>query len=275
MQNPLSPTIGARSKGTALITDASSSVGAIYADRLARRGHDLILVARDRQSIDAHASFLRDDTGQSVQVIVANLEKKLDLRRIERELRNDSSITLLVNNATATTSTALMDSDANCLCRIIDLNVIALVRLTHSIVPAYVRRGWGSIINVAPVSGIAREVPNVVGGGARAFALAFSLGLHKELSQGQIRIQAVLPGTSATDFWDTLGSPLEDLPDRVVTEAEELVDAALAAFDEGELITIPSLPNISDYVAYEKARNNLVPHLSFRPSSARSEVSSL
>jgi len=267
MSNRISPTLPARSKGTALITDASSNVGAIYAHRLARRGHDLILITRDCHSIDTHAAFLRDDTGQSVQVIVANLEKKLDLRRVERELRNNSSITVLVNNANATT-TALMDSDANCLCRIIDLNVTTLVRLTHSIVPAYVRRGWGSIINMAPVTGITHEVPNVVGGGARAFALAFSLALHKELSQGEIRIQAVLPGASATDFWDALGSPLEDLPNRVVTEVEALVDAALAAFDEGELTTSPSPPDISDCVAYEKARNNVVSHLSFRPSSA-------
>jgi uncharacterized protein len=273
MSNQVNPTVRPRSKGTALITDASSSVGAIYADRLARRGHDLILVASERHSIDAHAAFLRDDTGQSVQVIVANLERKLDLRRIEREVRENARITLLVNNANSITSTALMDSDADLLCRIIDLNVIALMRLTHAIVPTYVRRGWGSIINLAPVSCIARETPNVVGGATRAFILAFSLALHKELSHSRIRIQAVLPGASATDFWDALGSPLEDLPDRVVTEAAELVDVAIAAFDEGELITVPSLPDIAECEAHEAARNNMVLN-SFKPTKAQSRISS-
>jgi len=187
---------------------------------------------------------------------------------VESMLRENPRITVLVNNANSITSMPLMESDADFLSRIIDLNVIALMRLTHAIVPTYVRRGWGSIINLAPVSGIAREAPNVVAGATRAFVLAFSLALHKELAESRIRIQAVLPGASATDFWDALGSPLEDLPDRVVTEAAELVDVAITAFDEGELITVPALPDIADCEAYEAARNNMVPN-SFKPTTVQ------
>src|SRR3954469_13438344 len=91
--------MGTSSTGTALITGASSGIGAIYADRLASRGHDLILVARNRERLDALATRLTDDTGCSVEVIVADLNNKADLARVEQVLRTDASITVLVNNA--------------------------------------------------------------------------------------------------------------------------------------------------------------------------------
>jgi len=99
------------SSGTALITGASSGIGAIYADRLARRGHDLILVARNRERLDALARRLSEDTGRAIKVIVADLNNKADLAQVEQVLRSDATITVLVNNAGIGAVAPLVDSD--------------------------------------------------------------------------------------------------------------------------------------------------------------------
>src|SRR5262249_5892714 len=135
-------------KGTALITGASAGIGAIYADRLARRGHDLILVGRDRRRLGSVARRLSDDTGRSIRVYAADLSEKPDLARIEDALGSDTSITMLVNNAGVGAPTPLLDSDINRLDQMIGLNVTALVRLTYAAVPGFVRRGGGAIINI-------------------------------------------------------------------------------------------------------------------------------
>lgn len=256
-------------KGTALITGASSGIGAIYADRLASRGHDLILVARNRERLDALAARLVDDTGRSVKVIVADLNDKADLARVGKVLRADTSITMLVNNAGVGAPTPMLDSDIDKLERMIDLNVTTLVRLTYTIVPAFVKRGSGSIINIASAVSIAPELLNGVYGGTKAFVLAFSLSLHKEFAASKIRVQAVLPGATATDFWETAGTPLEHVPVEMVMKGDDMVDAAMAGFDQGELVTIPSLPDRADWEAYEAARQNMIPKLSLSSPAAR------
>jgi len=250
------------SKGTALITGASSGIGAIYADRLARRGHDLLLVARNRARLEALATRLTDDTGRSVTVIGADLTNKADLARVAQVLRTDASITVLVNNAGIGATAPLLDADIDTMDRMIDLNVTALVRLTSAIVPAFVKRGRGAIINMASIVSIAPEVLNGVYGGTKAFVLAFSLSLHKELAERKIRVQAVLPGATATDFWDIAGTPVERLPRQIVMQADDLVDAAIAGFDQGEPVTIPSLPDSADWEAYEAVRQHMIPQLS-------------
>jgi uncharacterized protein len=250
------------SKGTALITGASSGIGAIYAERLARRRHDLILVARNRDRLDALAMRLHDDTGRTVNVIVADLNDQADLARVEKVLRTDASISVLVNNAGIGATQPLLESDIDKMERMIDLNVSALVRLTYAVVPTLVKRGNGTIINIASAVAIAPEVLNGVYGGTKAFVLAFSLSLHKELAQSGIRIQAVLPGATATDFWSVAGTPLEQVPSSTVMRADDMVDAAIAGLDQGELVTIPSLPDIADWETYEAARQKLIPNLS-------------
>jgi short-subunit dehydrogenase len=139
------------SKGTALITGASSGTGAIYADRLARRGHDLILVARNRTRLEAPATRLTDDTGRSVEVIAADLNDKADLARVEQVLRTDTSSTLLVNNAGIAATAPLLDSDVDKMDEIIALDIRALMRLAYAAVPGFVARGAGSIINIASI----------------------------------------------------------------------------------------------------------------------------
>lgn len=264
--------MNANFKSTALITGASSGIGSIYADRFARRGHDLILVARNRERLNALAARVTHDTDRSVEVVVADLNNKADLARVEQLLRTDSSITALVNNAGIGAPVPFLDADIDQMGRMIDLNVTALVRLTYAIMPAFVKRGSGTIINLASVVGIAPELLNSVYGGTKAFVLAFSLSLYKEFANSKIRIQAVLPGATATDFWEIAGTPIEQVPSHIIMKADDMVDAAIAGLDLGELVTIPSLPDITDWEAYEAARQNMIPKLSLRSPAVRYSV---
>lgn len=255
--------------GTALITGASSGIGAIYADRLARRGYNLILVARNRERLDSLARRLADETGRTIEVVSADLNRTSDLAHVEDVLRSDASITLLVNNAGLGATAPLLTSDIEKMTDMINLNVTALTRLTYAAVPGLVARGGGSIINIASIVGIAPELLNGVYGGTKAFVLAFSQSLQHELTDKNIRIQVVAPGATATDFWEIAGTPIQHLPGEIVMTAEAMVDAALAGLDMGEFVTIPSLPNIADWQVYEAARQKLMPNLSKQLPAAR------
>jgi short-subunit dehydrogenase len=259
----------ASAKGTALLTGASSGIGAVYADRLARRGHDLILVARNRGRLDGLAKRLADETGRAVEVVTADLNDKADLGRIETMLRTDARIAMLVNNAGVAALGPLLTSDIDEMDAMIALNVRAPTRLTYAAAPGFVARGGGTIINIASIAGVAPEILNGVYGATKAFLLALSLSLHKELADKNLRIQAVLPGATATDLWRKAGVPVEHLPDELVMPVDDMVDAALAGLDQGELVTIPSLPDVADWQAYEAARQKLLPNLSRKIPAAR------
>ncbi|MGO4567316.1 SDR family NAD(P)-dependent oxidoreductase [Rhizobium sp. 2YAF20] len=249
-------------KGTALVTGASSGIGAIYAQRLAKRGYDLILVARNAERLGALATRLTQETGRTIESIAADLNDKSDLHRIESVLKTDASITLLVNNAGVGGTAPLLQADVDKMEAMIDLNITALTRLTYAVVPGFVARGGGSIINIASIVAIAPEVLNGVYGGSKAFVLAFSQSLKHELADKNITVQAVLPGAIATEFWEIAGMPVEHLPTEIVMSTEDLVDAALAGLDQRELVTLPSLQDISQWYAYEAARQALMPNLS-------------
>jgi short-subunit dehydrogenase len=257
---------------TALITGASTGIGAIYADRLARRGNDLILVARNRDKLQALAASITDQTGRAVEVVAADLGDTAQLARVEAILRHDASITTLVNNAGIGTHTTLLDSDVDRMEAMIRLNVTALMRLTYAAVPGFVARGAGAIINIASVVAIAPEQLNGVYGGSKAFVQGFSTSLNHELADKGIRVQSVLPGATATDFWQIGGLPLEHLPSEIVMRAQDMVDAALVGFDRGETTTIPALADAALWQAYEEARAALRPHLSSSRPAARFDL---
>ena len=207
------------SKGTALITGASSGIGAVYADRLARQGYDLILVARSQAKLNALANHLSNETGRAVEVVAADLKDKADVRRVEEILRSDASITLLVNNAGVGAVMPLLGSPVDDMEDMITLNVTALMRLAYAVVPGFVARGTGTVINISSIVAIAPEILNGVYGGTKAFVLGLSQSMHHELADKGIRIQAVLPGATATDFWSEAGNPVENLPQEIVMSA--------------------------------------------------------
>jgi short-subunit dehydrogenase len=255
--------------GTALITGASSGIGAVYADQLARRGYDLILVARDQQRLAALAGELSANTGRNVVTMKADLSVTADLRSIEQRLATDSSITMLVNNAGLGATKSLIDSDPLDLDLLITLNALALTRLTRAVAPGMVARGKGTIINISSIVAVAPELLNGAYAGTKAYVLALTHSLQHELSAKGVQVQAVLPGAINTRFWDRAGLPASNLPSEIVMTPEDLVDAALAGLDQGELVTIPSLPNLADWTQFENARLALGPNLSRRKPATR------
>ena len=259
--------------GAAVVTGASSGIGAIYADRLARRGYDLILVARNRARLEQLATRISNETGRSVEIVAADLNDDADIRRVENVLRTDASITMLVNNAGVGAAAPLVDSDVDKMEAMIKLNVVALTRLTYAIAPGFVARGGGNIINIASIVAVAPEILNGVYGGTKAFVLAFTQSLHHELASKGVKVQAVLPGATRTEFWSVAGMPIETVEEMgIVMSAEQMVDASLVGFDQGELATIPSLPDYADWQAFESARTALGPNLSRTAPAARFNV---
>jgi short-subunit dehydrogenase len=245
------------SKGTALITGASSGIGAVYADRLARQGYDLILVARSQGKLNALANQLSDETGRTVEVVAADLTNKADSLRVEQILHDDASITLLVNNAGVGAVMPLLGSPVDDMEEMINLNVTALMRLAYAAVPGFVARGAGTVINIASIVAIAPETLNGVYGATKAFVLALSQSMLHELADKGVRVQAVLPGATATDFWNVAGNPVENLPKEIVMSAEDMVDAALVGLAAGEVVTIPGLHDGSQWDRHEAQRKTL------------------
>lgn len=255
--------------GTALITGASSGIGALYADRLAHRGHDLILVARDEARLAALAEKLKGATGVAVRIVKADLVEPADRQRVVQILNDDSNITVLVNNAGIAATGPLLESDPDQLERMIQLNILAVTRLGDAAAKAFATRKAGTIINIGSVTSLIPERFNGVYSGTKAFVLNYSQALDGELKPHGVRVQAVLPGATRTEIWERAGRALESIPAEMLMEADEMVDAALAGLDQGELVTIPSLPDATDWDALTKARLKLAPNLSRNAAAGR------
>jgi uncharacterized protein len=245
-------------KGAALITGASAGIGAVYADRLAKRGYDLILVARNEQRLTTVASRLRGETGRQIAVLPANLTDKADLAKVEAVLRDNSSITALVNNAGVGSVASILQADVDTMEAMIELNITALTRLTYAVAPAFVARGAGTIVNIASVVGVAVEALNGVYSASKSYVLSFGHSLQKDLAEKGVRIQTVMPGATATEFWDLAGYPPQKTAE-ITMSAEDLVDAALAGLDAGELVTIPGLHEVELWTRWEADRRDISP----------------
>ncbi len=245
-------------KGTALITGASSGIGAIYADRLAKRGYDLILVARNEERLNAVARKLRAESGRAVSVMTADLGDKASLAKVEGLLRTDPSINLLVNNAGFGSVASILQADIDEMEDMIELNITALTRLTYAVAPAFVARGAGTIINIASVVGIAVEALNGVYSASKSYVISFGHSLQKDLADKGVRVQTVLPGATATEFWDIAGYAPQKTSS-ITMSAEDCVDAALAGLDAGELVTIPGLQDGDDWARWEAGRREISP----------------
>jgi short-subunit dehydrogenase len=253
--------------GTVLITGASSGIGATYADRFAQRGHDLVLVARDKDRMEAIAARLRNETGVSVDILPADLTQLEDLRRVEARLRDDPRIGLLVNNAGAAAPGGFADPDLDVQDRLIRLNVTAVTRLAGAVVPRFLAEGGGSIINIASVLAVAPEAMPGIYAATKAFVLTFSQSLQTELGPRGLYVQAVLPAATRTEIWARSDRDIDALTG--VMDVGELVDAALVGFDRREEITIPPLPNSEQWDAFAEARRAMLPNFRQEHPAAR------
>jgi short-subunit dehydrogenase len=240
-------------KGAALITGASTGIGAVYADRLAKRGYDLILVARDVARLEALAAKLRVH-GVKVDVLPADLTARADLLKVEQRLRDDQAITLLVNNAGLAGGGGFAAPDIDKIEALIQLNVTAVTRLAAAAAPGFVARGIGAIINLSSVVAYAPELFAGVYSATKAYVFNLSRSLQLELGPKGVYVQVVAPSATATEIWDRSGMPISNLPAGSVMPVDDLVDAALVGFDRREAITLPSLPGEGQWQTLEAAR---------------------
>lgn len=246
-------------KPKVLITGASSGIGAVYADRFARRGHDLTLVARDADRLREIAQRLENETGVKVQFVRADLTQQADLALVERLLREDKTIEILVNNAGVAALGEFLSHASAVSAQVIDLNITALTRLTAAIAPRLAEAGKGAIVNIGSVVGFAPELGMTLYGATKAFVEYLSKGLQRELGPKGVYVQAVLPAATRTEIWGRAGVDVNSIPG--VMEVDELVDAALVGFDRREPVTIPSLPDEGQWETYQAARIAILPNL--------------
>ncbi len=259
-------------KTTVLITGASTGIGAVYADRFAKRGHDLVLVARDRSRLKALADKLHGETGVNVDILRADLTVGSELAAVEKRLRDDARIGILVNNAGAAAAGSFVDQSADKATDLITLNSTALTRLARAVAPRFVEGGRGSIINIGSVVALAPEFGMTVYGATKAFVLYLTQGLQLELGPKGVYVQAVLPAATRTEIWERSGIDVNALP--AVMDVEELVDAALVGFDRRETITIPPLPDANQWSTFVGARLAMLPNFGQRHAAARYRLAS-
>jgi short-subunit dehydrogenase len=249
--------------GTALVTGASSGIGATYADRLARRGWDLVLVARDTARLEALAAKLRAEAGVAVDVLTADLTVAAQRDAVEARLRDDAKITLLVNNAGAALPPGFLSAEADKLQWLIDLNITAPTRLARAVAPRLLQRAkdgtpGGAIVNISSVLAVAPEFMPGIYPATKSYVLTLSQALQSELGPQGVYVQAVLPAATRTEIWERSGLAIENIPG--VMDVGELVDAALTGFDRHESVTIPPLADEALWNDFAAAREALLPH---------------
>lgn len=259
------------SKPTVLITGASSGIGATYADRFARRGHDLVLVARDKARLEALAERLHNEAGVAIDILKADLTAPHDLQTVETRLRDDPRIGILINNAGAGLGRTFADQTTDDIGRLVALNATAVVRLASAITPRLVKAGEGAIVNISSIVGLAPEFGSTVYGATKAFVTFLSQGLDLEPGPKGVYVQAVLPAATRTEIWERAGKDVNTLP--ALMEVEDLVDAALVGFDRHELITIPPLPDEGQWTAYRAARKAMIPGFAKAHAAERYQTS--
>lgn len=239
-----------------LITGASTGIGASYAERFARRGHDLVLVARDVARMEALAGRLRQENHVAIDIIQADLTHAAELATVETRLRDDARIGILVNNAGTAIGGSFIEQSTDVVARLVALNTTALLRLASAVAPRLARAGDGAIVNIGSVVGLAPEFGMAVYGATKAFVLFLSQGLSIELGPKGVYVQAVLPATTRTEIWEHVGADVNALSN--VMEVNDLVDAALVGFDRREPVTIPPLPDAGQWEAFEAARKTML-----------------
>ncbi len=229
----------------ALITGASAGIGLEFADQLAERGYDLVMVARRAGLLDQHASRLAKQHGIATETIVADLTTKPGLAAIEARLAADPAITLLINNAGfggygpfATLDTFTIDG-------LIEIHIRAVTRLTRAALPAMLERKSGAIINIASLLSLSGTLPpnplphRAVYAGAKAYMLAFTQALTGEIAGSGVYLQLCLPGRIETQFQAIQGIDTSHMPPAM--SAPDMVAASLAGMDLGESVCVPAL----------------------------------
>jgi uncharacterized protein len=245
-------------KGTAVVTGATGGVGSLYAAGLAGRGYDLLLVGRQQKTLDAVAEAVKQKANVRVEALVANLADAKDLARVEVRISSDPAITALINNAGVASFGPFATLSLAALAETTAINITALTRLTHAVLPGLLARGAGSIVNIASVLAFHPWPEFGVYNASKAYVVSFSQALQGEVAGKGVLVQVVTPPAVDTDFWNKAGLAVGNLPAGAVMKPQQLVDAALKGLDRGESWVFPSLPEQAVWDDYQKTRQALV-----------------
>jgi short-subunit dehydrogenase len=243
--------------GPAVITGASSGIGKVYADRLASRGYDLILVARRADRLRKIGEDLQARYQIKVQSLVADLTQPSDLSDTVRRVIADTSITLLVNNAGIGAVGPIAQTSRETLTSIVALNITAVSALTTAVLPGFLSRGSGTIINIGSVRGYASQLIVPIYGATKAYVAQFTRALQKQVAGTNIRVQLVTPTNTVSENWSRMALPLAKDNPAAIMSTEDCVDAALRGLDMGEEITIPSLQDNGPLEDFEETSEAL------------------
>ena len=224
----------------ALITGPTSGIGGGYARRYARDGYDLVLVARDVERLKQLASELEVLMGSagSVEILPADLTAAADREKVADRL--GGGVRVLVNNAGFGTSGEFWTADAALLQSQLDVNVTAVMRLTHAALPAMLDAGAGTVINVASVAGLVPGRGSTYSA-SKAWVVAFTEGLAGGLHGTGVGVHAVCPGFVHTDFHARAGIDMTKLPSFMWLEVDDVVSTSLADIAAGKVISVPGI----------------------------------
>ena len=233
------------SERRALITGASSGIGAAFAHRLGHEGYDLLLVARRRDRLVALAQQIEHGAGVSVEVLAADLAQPHDLELVEERVNGDPAIEMLVNNAGFAVNSRFQQTDPALLQAMIQLHVTAVMRLTGAALPRMLARDRGTIVNVSSTSAFLVDPGSIFNtyAATKAFVIAFTVGLQEDVRGTSVRLQALCPAWTRTEILDAAGRPW-DIPAEYTMLPDQVVEASLMGLRLGELVCCPSLRDV-------------------------------
>jgi short-subunit dehydrogenase len=243
-----------QNQGVAVITGASAGLGKVYADRFAKRGYDLILVARRKERLDRLSQELQQKYGIKAETLVADLGNEADLKRVGDAIAENDRITVLVNNAGTSVLKPSIDIPIDAVENQMNVNAKSVTRLSLAVLPNFVKRNSGTLINIGSVLSFFALPISTSYSATKAHVMLFTIGLRDELANTGVRVQLVLPASTDTEIWDIAGIGVQNLDPATVMSAEDCVDAALAGLDNGETVTLPSVEDASLWEAFDAAR---------------------
>ena len=223
---------------TALVTGPTAGIGHCFAQQLAARGYDLVLVARDEERLEKVAADLRATHGVEVEVLPADLTDRTELARVEARLADAARpVDLLVNNAGFGLKERFLDNSADAETAMLDVLVTAVLRLSHAALAAMTDRGHGGVINV---SSVAAFLPRGTYSAAKAWVNSFTEWAANEYRDQGITVMALCPGFTRTEFHERMDVSRGSAPDFMWLDADKLVATALSDYDKGRVYSIPS-----------------------------------
>ena len=247
----------------AVVTGASSGIGAAFARRLALDGYDVTVVARRRSRLELLARELETEHGATVEVIAADLAVRAEVDSLAGHLADDGALRLLVNSAGFAGYKPFVGQDLQEAERLIEVHVGAGTRLSRAVLPGMVDRGDGAVVNVASLLAFGKSLPvqplpfRAVYAGCKAYLVAFTQALHQELIGSGVSVQVCCPGLVATEFHAVEGIDRSRSPFRPMT-AEDVVNASLGALDLGEPLCLPGLDDVTLIDRYHADQRQLI-----------------